>query len=170
MRWSLRLSGHWPARPQTTSFSYARGSSSGADAIDRLHTGTPHQLDLWRICRKPMTDPISDPMNDPMSDRDMDQMISALAGALVPGADYRTEARVHSYTRTAARSTSTTTVNGSRSGSAGWHIPMSLEGPASTRVGAGSRSAWVSTVCSCSRRRFPTFARCDRPTPGSSPR
>jgi phenylalanyl-tRNA synthetase alpha chain len=56
------------------------------DAIDRLHTGTPHQLDLWRISRRPMTD------------ADMDQMISALAGAMVPGADYRSEARVHPYT------------------------------------------------------------------------
>jgi phenylalanyl-tRNA synthetase alpha chain len=56
------------------------------DAIDRLHTGTPHQLDLWRITRHPMTD------------EDMDQMIAALAGALVPGAAYRTEPRVHPYT------------------------------------------------------------------------
>src|ERR1700722_20159163 len=42
------------------------------DAIDSLHTGTPHQLDLWRICKKPMS--------DPLNDGDMDQMISALAG------------------------------------------------------------------------------------------
>lgn len=25
------------------------------DAIDRLHTGSPHQLDLWRISRRPRT-------------------------------------------------------------------------------------------------------------------
>ena len=86
MRWSHPHSKRSPRRAQTTCCSCVRGSSSGADAIDRLHTGTPHQLDLWRISRHPMTDV------------DMDQMISALAGALVPGAAYRTEARVHPYT------------------------------------------------------------------------
>jgi phenylalanyl-tRNA synthetase alpha chain len=56
------------------------------DAIDRLHTGTPHQLDLWRITRRPMT-------ND-----DMDEMTRVLTAALVPGMEYRTEPRVHPYT------------------------------------------------------------------------
>ena len=56
------------------------------DAIDRLHTGTPHQLDLWRITRRTMTD------------SDMDEMIGALAEALVPGAEHRAEPRVHPYT------------------------------------------------------------------------
>lgn len=56
------------------------------DAIDRLHTGTPHQLDLWRITRRRMIDP------------DMDEMIEALVEALVPGAKYRAEPRVHPYT------------------------------------------------------------------------
>jgi phenylalanyl-tRNA synthetase alpha chain len=56
------------------------------DAIDRLHTGTPHQLDLWRITRRPM------------SDLCMDEMVSALLDGLVPGASWRTEARVHPYT------------------------------------------------------------------------
>ena len=56
------------------------------DAIDRIHSGTPHQLDLWRITRRPMT-----------SD-DLDQMIDALAEALVPGLPVRREARVHPYT------------------------------------------------------------------------
>lgn len=56
------------------------------DAIDRLHSGTPHQLDLWRITRRPMTP------------ADLDEMIGALAGALVPGLPVRSEARVHPYT------------------------------------------------------------------------
>lgn len=56
------------------------------DSIDRLHTGTPHQLDLWRIARGPMTN------------ADMDEMIDVLAAALVPGLPYRSEARVHPYT------------------------------------------------------------------------
>jgi phenylalanyl-tRNA synthetase alpha chain len=43
------------------------------DAIDWQHTGTPHQLDLWRVTRQTMTD------------RDMDEMIATLVGALTPG-------------------------------------------------------------------------------------
>ncbi|HEX4904108.1 MAG TPA: hypothetical protein VFU93_01560 [Acidimicrobiales bacterium] len=56
------------------------------DAIDRLHSGTPHQLDLWRITRRPM------------AIDDLDEMIGALAGALVPGLPVRAEGRVHPYT------------------------------------------------------------------------
>lgn len=56
------------------------------DAIDRLHTGTPHQLDLWRISRRPLGNPA------------MDEMTSVLVDALVPGMGYRTEPRVHPYT------------------------------------------------------------------------
>ena len=40
------------------------------DAIDWQHTGTPHQLDLWRITRRAM------------STADLDQMIAVLLGAL----------------------------------------------------------------------------------------
>lgn len=56
------------------------------DAIDRLRSGTPHQLDLWRITRRSMRSV------------DMDEMVDLLATALVPGMPYRSEARVHPYT------------------------------------------------------------------------
>jgi phenylalanyl-tRNA synthetase alpha chain len=56
------------------------------DAIDWQHTGTPHQLDLWRITSRPVTE------------ADLDEMISALLGALLPGLPYRQEPRVHPYT------------------------------------------------------------------------
>ena len=56
------------------------------DAIDRLHTGTPHQLDLWRIAHRPL------------DNADMDEMTRLLIDALVPGMDYRVQARVHPYT------------------------------------------------------------------------
>ena len=56
------------------------------DAIDRLHSGTPHQLDLWRITKRPM------------SGSDMDEMVDRLATALTPGMPYRSESRVHPYT------------------------------------------------------------------------
>ena len=56
------------------------------DAIDWQHTGTPHQLDLWRITRRAV------------SDADLDQMISVLLGALAPGMPWRQQQRVHPYT------------------------------------------------------------------------
>ena len=57
------------------------------DAIDWQHTGTPHQLDLWRITRRSMTE------------ADLDEMISRLLEALVPHLPYRQEARAHPYTQ-----------------------------------------------------------------------
>jgi phenylalanyl-tRNA synthetase alpha chain len=56
------------------------------DAIDRLHTGTPHQLDLWRVSRRPLTN------------ADMDEMITLLVDALAPGRRWRAEPRTHPYT------------------------------------------------------------------------
>jgi phenylalanyl-tRNA synthetase alpha chain len=56
------------------------------DAIDRLHSPTPHQLDLWRISRRPL------------DHRDLEQMARLLVEALTPGRSWRCEARVHPYT------------------------------------------------------------------------
>jgi phenylalanyl-tRNA synthetase alpha chain len=56
------------------------------DAIDWQHTGTPHQLDLWRITRQVMRS------------TDMDQMIAILLGALAPGLPHRQQPRTHPYT------------------------------------------------------------------------
>jgi phenylalanyl-tRNA synthetase alpha chain len=57
------------------------------DAIDWQHTGTPHQLDLWRISRRTL------------SDTDLDQMNAVVRGALVPGLPHREQPRSHPYTR-----------------------------------------------------------------------
>ena len=57
------------------------------DAIDWQHSGTPHQLDLWRITREAMTE------------ADLDEMISCLLEAVVPDLPYRLQARIHPYTR-----------------------------------------------------------------------
>jgi phenylalanyl-tRNA synthetase alpha chain len=56
------------------------------DAIDRLHAPTPHQLDLWRITRRPL------------GHRDLEQMADLLVEALTPGRPWRWEARHHPYT------------------------------------------------------------------------
>ncbi|MEV7095123.1 hypothetical protein AB0M80_20015 [Amycolatopsis sp. NPDC051045] len=52
------------------------------DSIDRLHSGTPHQLDLWRITRGPTTR------------ADLEEMVAAL----VPHGRWRLEPRRHPYT------------------------------------------------------------------------
>ena len=57
------------------------------DAIDWQHTGTPHQLDLWRVTRRAMRG------------ADLEQMIAVLLGALTPGLPHRQEPRTHPYTR-----------------------------------------------------------------------
>jgi phenylalanyl-tRNA synthetase alpha chain len=56
------------------------------DAIDRLHVGEPHQLDLWRVTAKPMAPP------------DLEAMIAAVVEALLPGAQWRSIPARHPYT------------------------------------------------------------------------
>ncbi|SFW81502.1 hypothetical protein [Amycolatopsis australiensis] len=56
------------------------------DSIDRLHTGTPHQLDLWRVTRTRT------------GRADLEEMVSLLLGALLPGRKWRLEPRRHPYT------------------------------------------------------------------------
>ncbi len=62
------------------------GISYRRDAIDWQHTGTPHQLDLWRISRTPL------------GPADLDQMIAALLAAVLPGRRIRQIPRAHPYT------------------------------------------------------------------------
>ena len=57
------------------------------DAIDRLHVGTPHQVDLWRIVR-----------GRRMTDADLDAMVATVVEATVPGAAWRAEPVSHPYT------------------------------------------------------------------------
>ena len=57
------------------------------DCIDRLHTGEPHQLDLWRIRRA-----------DHLTSADLEIMIDAVVTAALPGRAWRTSAAAHPYT------------------------------------------------------------------------
>jgi phenylalanyl-tRNA synthetase alpha chain len=56
------------------------------DVIDRLHVGEPHQLDLWRVARRPV------------SEDDLDAMIAVVVEALLPGARWRALPATHPYT------------------------------------------------------------------------
>jgi phenylalanyl-tRNA synthetase alpha chain len=57
------------------------------DSIDRLHTGEPHQLDLWRVRA-----------GEPLGERDLERMIESVVQALLPGRVHRTSAVTHPYT------------------------------------------------------------------------
>ena len=56
------------------------------DVIDRLHTGTPHQVDLWRVTATEMTA------------ADLEDMIATVVTAALPGVAWRTLPAVHPYT------------------------------------------------------------------------
>jgi phenylalanyl-tRNA synthetase alpha chain len=56
------------------------------DQIDRMHTGEPHQCDLWRIAARPP------------GRAGLMEMVEALVHALVPGAAYRLNPSPHPYT------------------------------------------------------------------------
>jgi phenylalanyl-tRNA synthetase alpha chain len=56
------------------------------DAIDRLHAGEPHQLDLWRLSAAPL------------DERGLAEMIATVVAGLLPGAAWRTSPASHPYT------------------------------------------------------------------------
>ncbi len=53
------------------------------DTVDRLHTGTPHQLDVWRIS---------------VNREELDDLIHTVVTTLLPGRRYRTIDARHPYT------------------------------------------------------------------------
>ena len=57
------------------------------DCIDRLHTGEPHQMDLWRIRRGP-----------PLTTDDLRDMIATVVRAVLPGREWKLTPAVHPYT------------------------------------------------------------------------
>src|SRR3954447_4305004 len=56
------------------------------DVIDRLHTGEPHQLDLWRLAARPL------------GRRDLEALVRAGVGAALPAAPLRLQPALHPYT------------------------------------------------------------------------
>lgn len=58
------------------------------DAIDRLHVGEPHQMDLWRMRHG----------SPPLGNRDLEAMIHLVAKVIAPGAPVRCSATEHPYT------------------------------------------------------------------------
>jgi phenylalanyl-tRNA synthetase alpha chain len=58
------------------------------DAIDRLHTGSPHQLDLWRLHRG----------NRRLDSSDLARMVDTVLAALLPGRTWQWIPARHPYT------------------------------------------------------------------------
>ncbi len=58
------------------------------DSIDRLHTGEPHQLDLWRLTSAPLRCDLAA----------LEAMIALVVGAALPGRPHRTTPTAHPYT------------------------------------------------------------------------
>jgi phenylalanyl-tRNA synthetase alpha chain len=58
------------------------------DAIDRLHVGEPHQMDLWRVRHG----------SPALTTDDLEPMIQLVAEAIAPGAAVRCSATEHPYT------------------------------------------------------------------------
>src|SRR3712207_565665 len=56
------------------------------DSIDRLHVGTPHQVDLWRVSTRRL------------GADDLQRMVTLVVGAVLPGARWRTSPAQHPYT------------------------------------------------------------------------
>lgn len=80
-----RLAAEGAARPDDVLLA-CPGMVYRRDAIDRLHTGTPHQLDLWRVSDRRLTT------------ADLRSMIARVAGAVLPGRTWRVVEAVHPYT------------------------------------------------------------------------
>jgi phenylalanyl-tRNA synthetase alpha chain len=64
------------------------GISYRRDSIDRLHTGTPHQLDLWLLRRGGRR----------LDRHDLSDMVGRLVDAVLPGRHWRWIAARHPYT------------------------------------------------------------------------
>ena len=75
------------ADPYPDSLYVVPGMCYRRDSIDRLHTGTPHQLDLWRVVH-----------TTPMTAEDLRMMIAVLVDALLPGRSWRVIPSLHPYT------------------------------------------------------------------------
>jgi len=61
------------------------------DSIDRLHVGTPHQVDLWRMTATRST-------GRRLSTDDLEHMVALVVDAVLPGARRRTSPARHPYT------------------------------------------------------------------------
>ena len=82
-----RLASSQPDEPGSDVLLALPGLCYRRDSIDRLHVGTPHQVDLWRISRARM------------EDIDLMQAAALVIDTVLPGARWRAVPANHPYTR-----------------------------------------------------------------------
>jgi phenylalanyl-tRNA synthetase alpha chain len=82
-----RLASSQPDEPGSDVLLALPGLCYRRDSIDRLHVGTPHQVDLWRISRARM------------DDIDLMQTAALVIDTVLPGARWRAVPANHPYTR-----------------------------------------------------------------------
>lgn len=85
------LAGVRAADPEVDVLLALPGLCHRRDTIDRLHVGTPHQVDLWRITT-------TAPAGRRLGTGDLQQMVELVVGAVLPGARWRTSPARHPYT------------------------------------------------------------------------
>jgi phenylalanyl-tRNA synthetase alpha chain len=70
------------------------------DRVDRLHTGTPHQLDLWRVRGVGSDAGVRPPR---LTRDDLEAMVGLVLGAVLPGSRHRLVPADHPYTTAGAQ-------------------------------------------------------------------
>jgi phenylalanyl-tRNA synthetase alpha chain len=65
------------------------------DVVDRLHSGTPHQLDLWRIRG---VGPTAGRREARLGPAELEEMVALVLAAVLPGARHRLVPTTHPYT------------------------------------------------------------------------
>jgi phenylalanyl-tRNA synthetase alpha chain len=65
------------------------------DCVDRLHTGTPHQVDLWRVRGVGSDRGVRAPR---LGRADLEEMVAVVLAAVLPGARHRLVPTGHPYT------------------------------------------------------------------------
>jgi phenylalanyl-tRNA synthetase alpha chain len=63
------------------------------DSVDWQHTGTPHQMDLWRVVQGGAAG-----STEGCTSSDLDEMVALVVEAALPGSRWRTIPAVHPYT------------------------------------------------------------------------
>ncbi len=70
------------------------------DSVDWQHTGTPHQIDLWKVAKRESCPSRGRPSSGAGStSADLEVMIRLVVGAALPGRTWRAVPAVHPYTR-----------------------------------------------------------------------
>jgi phenylalanyl-tRNA synthetase alpha chain len=89
------LAAEQPARAPHDTLLVCPGVVYRRDIVDRLHSGTPHQVDLWRIRGAGTEQGVRGPRLDV---GDLEEMVAVVLSAVLPGTPHRMTPTSHPYT------------------------------------------------------------------------